>query len=446
MNKVMRISVLLLCGFWGLSVNASIREQTMKLYVGQSEFIADSSITRIAVGSDEVLNAVGIDRKGVLLTGIKTGDTTIKVWRGNSLQTINTHIYPANLPKMLQDIRVFIQDFPNTSARILGDRIVVDGSHLDAASKNKIDTFLAQFNYVTNLTTAKSQNPDATDQRMIYFDVKILEISKSNLENLGIQWSNQTDGLTVGVAGDLKKSKPYINGAVSEDFIGAKISPFASYVGLASTLTSKINLMESQGLAKLIAHPVLSCKNGGTANFLSGGQVPFNVASANGTPAVEFKEYGIKLTVAPVIQPDNSIVAKLTSEFSEVDSSVTVDGTPGLLTRRTETEFSLNDGQTIMLSGLNSLQKTKSHTNVPSLHKIPVVGGLFKNRASTDKQTELVFVVTPTIYSESDSHTKILEKTNSIIQQSNESNDLLPKDFFNSTENRIYFDKHPTKQ
>lgn len=446
MNKAIRISILLLCGIWGLSVNANIREQTMKLYVGQSEFIADSSITRIAVGSDEVLNAVGIDKKGVLLTGIKTGDTTIKVWRGNSLQTINTHIYPANLPKMLQDIRVFIQDFSNTSARILGDRIVVDGSHLDADSKNKIDTFLAQFNYVTNLTTAKSQNPDATDQRMIYFDVKILEISKSNLENLGIQWSNQTDGLTIGVAGDLKKSQPYINGTAGESFIGAKISPFASYVGLASTLTSKINLMESQGLAKLIAHPVLSCKNGGTANFLSGGQVPFNVASANGTPAVEFKEYGIKLTVAPVIQPDNSIVAKLTSEFSEVDASVTVDGTPGLLTRRTETEFNLNDGQTIMLSGLNALQKTKSHTNVPSLHKIPVVGGLFKNRAGTDKQTELVFVVTPTIYSETKSQTKLLEKTNTIIQQSNEQNELLPKDFFNSTENRIYFDKHSTKQ
>ena len=66
---------------------ADIKHQPMTLYVGQSEFISDSSITKVAVGSDEILNAVGIDNKGVLITGMKSGDTNIKVWRTN-------HQYP----------------------------------------------------------------------------------------------------------------------------------------------------------------------------------------------------------------------------------------------------------------------------------------------------------------------------------------------------------------
>ena len=122
---------------------ADIRHQPMTLYVGQSEFISDSSISKVAVGSDEILSAVGIDNKGILITGMKSGDTTIKVWRKNSLQTINTHVYPANLIKMKYDIENFMNAYPNTSVRILGDKIVVEGDDIDVVSKAKIDAFLS---------------------------------------------------------------------------------------------------------------------------------------------------------------------------------------------------------------------------------------------------------------------------------------------------------------
>lgn len=429
--------------------NVPIHEQIMNLYVGQSEFINDSTITNVAVGSDEILNALPVGKKGVLITGIKTGDTSIKVWRQGSLQTINTHVYPANFYRMIKDITFYLKDFEGVSARVLGDRIVVEGDNLLPEDKSKIDAFLSQFTYVTNLTKAKSQAPDLNDQRMVYFDVKILEVSKSNMDNLGIQWGTQVNGPQIGIAGEFKKSNAYQSnpeGLGLQNVPVGVVQPFAAYAGLISAVTSRINILQSKGLANLIAHPVLSCKNGSSAKFLSGGQVPYNSASATGTPSVEFKDYGIKLDVSPTIQSDGSIVAKISSEISEIDKSVTVNGTPGLLTRKTDTEFSLKNGETLVLSGLNYKQTTSANDSVPGISKAPIIGGLFKNNSETNRQTELLFVVTPIVYSDKTLTNAIIKKTQVSSQQSNANNTLLPKDFFNSFENRIFFDSKQDKK
>lgn len=426
--------------------NANINNGIMTLYVGQSEFIKDSSITNVAVGSDEIVNALPIDKKGILLTGIKNGDTTIKVWRNKSVQSINTHIYPANLPRMLNEINYFLLKYPDLTANIIGDTILVEGLDLNDDDKAKVDSFLAQYPYVTNLTRANNQTANKNDTRMVYFDVKIVEVSRSASENLGIEWSSQINGPKVGVIGEFKKSNAFKSDVSGLGFdnipLGDAISPFQTYAGLISSITSKINLMESKGTANLIAHPVLSCRNGGNAEFLSGGQVPFTTATATGTPSVEFKDYGIKLNVSPVIQNDGSILANIESEISEIDPAVQVLDVPGLLTRKTVTDFSLQNGETLVLSGLNYNRNSAADSQVPGLHKAPFIGRLFKNKSKIDVKTELLFIVTPFIYSEGDDPSLVTAaKANKIVGSINKDNELLPKDFFESNENRTYFNE-----
>lgn len=426
---------------------ADINNGVMTLYVGQSEFIKDSSITNVSVGSDEVINALPIDKKGILLTGVKSGDTTIKVWRNNSVQSINTHIYPANLPRMLSEIEFFMMRYPNLEANIVGDTILVEGSNLSEDDKGKIDNFLAQYNHITNLTRVNNQAADKSDTRMIYFDVKIVEVTRSASQNLGIQWSSQINGPRVGVIGEFKKSNAFKSSGVSDldpGFanipVGSAIRPFQTYAGLISSITSRINLMEGEGIANLIAHPVLSCRNGGNAEFLSGGEVPYSSSGPTGTPSVDFKEYGIKLNVSPVIQGDGSILANIQSEISEIDPAVQIDNVPGLLTRKTTTDFSLQNGETLVLSGLNYNRNSETKSKVPGLHKTPFIGRLFKNESEIDSQTELLFIVTPFIYSEKDDPSKnLIKNAESVVESINVNNKLLPKDFFNSDNNRIYF-------
>lgn len=440
LKKSFSIILILLCQ---QTYALDVSNKVMALYVGQSEFINDNSITNVAVGSDEIINALPIDKKGILLTGLKSGDTTIKVWRNKSVQSINTHVYPANLFRMLDEINYFLDKYPQLNASLVGDTIIVEGEILSSEDKSKVDSFLAHYAYVTNLTRTNTQTADRNDTRMVYFDVKIVEVSRSASQNLGIEWSSQANGPQVGIAGEFKKSSAYRAGRLELDGIptGNPIRPFQTYAGLISSLSSKINLMENEGTARLVAHPVLSCRNGGDAEFLSGGQVPFTTASATGTPSVEFKDYGIKLNVSPIIQNDGSILAKITSEISEIDPSIQISGVPGLLTRKTNTDFSLENGETLVLSGLSYNRKSKADNNVPGVSKIPFIGRAFKNENKVDSQTELLFIVTPYIYSKNNNTDNLINKTSIIVDTLNNNNLLLPRDFFNSEDNRIYFDR-----
>ena len=434
--------------FMVMSVSVASYAQTtnsnvMTLYVGQSEFIKDRSITNVAVGSDEVINALAIDNKGVLLTGIKKGDTTIKVWRDNSIQSINTHVYPANLPRMLEEINYFLRNYSGLSASIVGDTVLVEGDNVATEDKGKVDSFLAQYQHITNLTRSNTQVADKNDTRMVYFDVKIVEVSRSATQNLGIEWSTDIGGPQVGIIGEIKKSRPYRNDPQGLGLpgvpIGNPIRPFQTYAGLISSITSRINLLESAGTAKLIAHPVLSCRNGGNAEFLSGGQIPYTVGTATGTPSIAFKDYGIKLDVSPIIQNDGSILAQITSEISEMDPSIQILGVPGLLTRKTNTDFSLQNGETLVLSGLNYNRNSETEDKVPGLHKTPFFGRLFKNEEKVDSQTELLFIVTPFIYSENEKVADLTAKAAVMVEAINTDNVLLPEDFFRNTDNRVYF-------
>ena len=94
----------------------------------------------------------------------------------------------------------------------------------------------------------------------------------------------------------------------------------------------------------------------------------------------------------------NGIVAKILAEVSTIDQSVQVSGVPGFLTRRTETEFVVSQGQTLVLSGLVGAEKNGGESAVPGLGKIPLLGNLFKSKSNRIKQNELVFFVTPYVY------------------------------------------------
>lgn len=124
---------------------------------------------------------------------------------------------------------------------------------------------------------------------------------------------------------------------------------------------------------------------------------------------------------------------------------MTVNGTPGLLTRKTDTEFSLKNGETLVLSGLNYKQITSANDSVPGISKAPIIGGLFKNNSKTDKQTELLFVVTPIVYSDKTMTVSMVKTAQAHSQESNINNTLLPKDFFDSHDNRISLSKMQDK-
>ena len=236
---------------------------------------------------------------------------------------------------------------------------------------------------------------------MIHMDVKVVEVKKSELKRIGINWADVINGPQYGVFHEYNTNSvfrpspgvpfEYLNG------LPADVGTSNAYFGVASNLTSIINLLANDGNARLLAEPQLTCRSGGKAEFLAGGEVPLPIRNNDGSVSVTFKQYGIILKIEPESDPEGYISTHVSVEISTVDDSIKVMDIPGFLTRKTDTDMNVRQGETMVISGLVNSESAKSVDKLPGLGNIPILGELFKSRSFKNNETEMVILVTPRI-------------------------------------------------
>ncbi len=182
------------------------------------------------------------------------------------------------------------------------------------------------------------------------------------------------------------------------------LSPTA---GSGGQLQAQIEFFEDQGEAKMLAAPTLLCRSGGKAQFFAGGEIPLRLVSER-SAQVEWKRYGIGLEIHPTADAEGRLKIKLGTEISELDTSVSTDGLPGLTSHRMNTEFNLQRAGTLVLSGLFRRDHGDSEHGWPGLKNLPVLGSLFSSRDFTSRESELVIFVSPEVITvDSSSNTSI---------------------------------------
>ncbi len=302
------------------------------------------------------------------------------------------HLYVGQA-HVLDEIRAMLGEASNVTARIVGDKVVVEGGSLSDAQAARLAEVARRYPQIVNLASRVGF------ERMIAIDVKMVELRREAMRNLGVKWSGTAQGPSFGIVGDLQRSGALQPGGRADGIAGVEIRPrvppFATSLGIASSLTSMINLLVQNGDAVVLAEPTLSCKSGGSARFIAGGELPIPHTSGLGHTTVVFKEYGIKFDVNPVASESGAIAAKIATEISAINFDVVVKEVPGLTKRRAETDVNLNPHETLVIAGLMSEETTKNVDQVPALGDIPILGHLFKSRAFRDRQTELVVFITP---------------------------------------------------
>src|SRR5690606_9802659 len=257
-------------------------------------------------------------------------------------------------------------------------------------------------------------------QPMILMDVRIMEFKRDKLRDLGIRWDSVIDGPSGGAIKDFSSSFFRIlpDGSPFEGIdLPARINPMQTHFGIATSITSRINLLTQTGNAWELASPQLSARSGGQASFLAGGEVPIPVGGAFGSTNVEFKDYGIKLDIAPVVNGNGEISTTVATEVSKIDPSVAVAGIPGFLTRRTDTELNVRAGQTIVISGLSDIAGAKGFAGIPGLANIPGLGRLFRSDDFQAGRTDLVVFVTPRVVHPDDPlNLEAIEKSDRMLE------------------------------
>lgn len=384
-------------------VAAGDNVELISLYVGEATTIPVTNVTRVAVGNGKLITANVIDGKEILLLGESPGDTSLFIWSGAKILKYRVKINSMDIGDLTANVQSMIKDLPNVKIDRVGDQIALSGT----ASKQdlkKLEIITQSTKQVINLV----REEDVTLKKMVYIKVQFMEFRRSALKNLGIDWATSINGPAAALTADVISNNQFRYAPSSQDptFVSGQganrplsiaSQPWRLYLGLATTLTSRINLAVSNGDAGVLAAPELATRSGGEAKFLAGGQVPLPVTSPTGQVSVSFKDYGIKLNITPVVDDNNVIQAKLDTEVSAIDNSVVVQGIPGFTTRSTSSDINLKSGQTIVMSGLVNQSISNSIDKFPWLGDIPVLGALFKSTNFQSNRSDLVMFVTPVV-------------------------------------------------
>ncbi len=239
--------------------------------------------------------------------------------------------------------------------------------------------------------------------------VRIAEVQRTVLKQLGINWSKLGNHFTFATANPTAGAAPDIVGTAVANFATGNVGRL---VGMKNPtdLVGTLDALAQEGLVTTLAEPNMTAMNGQTASFLVGGQfpVPSSVSQGTGgsapTIGITYKDFGVKLDFTPTIIDANHLNLKLRPEVSALSSagaiSLPLTATaaitiPALTVTRAETTLELGSGQSFALAGLLRHDTTQDISKVPALGDIPILGQLFRSDQFNRDETELVIIVTP---------------------------------------------------
>ncbi|MDB2682240.1 hypothetical protein N9Z14_06565, partial [Opitutales bacterium] len=123
--------------------------------------------------------------------------------------------------------------------------------------------------------------------------------------------------------------------------------------------------------------------------------------SANNTrSSVEYRDIGIQLTVKPLIGSDGTVQMEVEQLIEDVlDEVVTIDGNdqPVIAKREANSYISVQDGDVIVLAGLQDNRRSIGDSSLEGLGDIPLIGGLFGSKKREYRRSELIIFIQPTI-------------------------------------------------
>ena len=366
------------------TAQTSVSQKVIRLVANDQDILRLPQVPQRVAISDEsvadvqILSSSAGQRGEVLLIGKRAGVADLRVWMPGRT---NPDRWTIEVTSQVQ--QQLAQSGSPMSAQVssAGQQALITGS-----SPSLLD-------HQNAMAAARSgAGPDAavldlsevSASGMVQVEVKVVEVSREVMKDIGLS-ANAIGG------------KPWSGGV---NFLPTALSGGLSLAYNSRNFSAALNLLEQNGLARVLAEPTLVAMSGHSASFLSGGEIPIPSSGGLGTTTVEYKPFGIGLTVTPTVLSPERIALKVAPEASDLDYSRVVEMPgggvmPSLRTRRADTTIELGDGESYIISGLVSRQTAAAVKKIPFLGDLPILGSFFRNVQYSQKELELVIVVTP---------------------------------------------------
>ena len=385
----------------------------LRVMVGKSLLINTTErLKRVSVTDETVADPRVVTPTQILVHGRAPGEVSLLIWdeleRSRSFDLrvdVDVSAAAEEIKRIFPEEQIEIT--PSRSAIVLSGHVTTEdvakhaGAIAGAYSKN-----------VVNVLTF---GPVGAQE--VELQVKFAEVDRSATTQLGANLFSLGEGKTFGATqtgqfggvtvapGTTTTTTNAITGtpqaittpatATVRDFLNIFVARTDINVGAI------IKALQDKNLLQILAEPNLIAVNGKEASFLAGGEFPFPVVQpGQGFTAVSitFREFGVRLKFTPVIQPNGNIHLRVEPEVSTLDfaNALTISGftVPALSTRKADTEFELQDGQSFVIAGLLDNRVTNVMNKVPGLGDIPILGNFFKSKSAQRSNSELMVLCT----------------------------------------------------
>lgn len=222
----------------------------------------------------------------------------------------------------------------------------------------------------------------------VMLEVEVLEVQRSRLLDLGIQWPNQLTLAPIASGGGTLTLSDLHN--INSGRVSA---------GISNTV---VNMRRDITDSNILANPRIRVRNRESAKIMIGDKVPVVTTTSTATGFVsnniQYLDVGMKLEVQPDVHLQDEVAIKVNLEVSSIVKTITsTNGTSSyqIGTRNASTVLRIKDGETQILAGLINDQEQSNASGIPGLGELPVLGRLFSSHKDNHDKTEIVLSITP---------------------------------------------------
>lgn len=417
MNKQMkRIGLLVTAAVMGV-YGQVLAATPLNVSVNGSQYMEAPGITRLAVGNPDIADVKLLSNNDFLVVGKKAGSTSLIVWSNGQREEYS--VYVSGDDEGTERAIQKAIGYPGVKVQMMNGKVLLRGK---VKNQYEHDTAvkIAQFYMGSGggANDAKDTKGTITDSNVIdlldmtapsqiRLEAQIIEINTSNEKDLGIQyWSPALGDNTSGSSSNFNSSDITRGSAglfyAGENFKNNSRGGTLGWFGRRiSNVNASLEALITTGKARILSRPSITTMSGQKANILIGGRIPIPTSAGDGEISIDWREYGIRLNIEPVVDAENKITSKVHAEVSTLDYGHGVkenDFTiPALASREADAVINVRSGMTMAIGGLLNSEDGKTITKIPLLGDIPIIGQFFRHTTKTRDNRELVILITPTL-------------------------------------------------
>lgn len=166
-------------------------------------------------------------------------------------------------------------------------------------------------------------------------------------------------------------------------------------------LEVQLQALQKDNKLNILSSPSITTLDNQKAFTENGERVPYVTTETSGgtlTQTTKFEDVVLRLEIIPHVIDGKNLKMSILVKKDELDMTRKSSmGDPYIIKKQTQTELIVQDGETIVISGLTKQTNSIGQSGVPWLKDIPVLGWAFKSDSKGDNMEEVLIFITPHI-------------------------------------------------